>query len=68
MIVWHLHLNSFTEILSHTLSFNDMLIDLAGCDIVVSGECSKKISFIISEIEIHFLYSDENHVVENIVF
>lgn len=58
-----IHLNGFTEILSHTLSLNNVLVDLAGCDVVVSGECGKKISFIIAEIEVHFLHSNENHVV-----
>jgi hypothetical protein len=56
-------LNGFTEILSHTFSLNDVLVDLAGCDVVVSGECGKKISFIVAEIKVHFLYSDEIHAV-----
>lgn len=62
-----LHLNSFAEILTHTLSFNNMLIDLAGCDVVVPGKCGQKISFIIAEIEIHFLCPDENHVARKTV-
>lgn len=51
-----IHLNGFAEILSDTLSLNDVLVDLAGCDIVVSSECGQKISLIVAEIKIHFLY------------
>lgn len=50
----HLHLDGFAKIFANSFSLNDMLVDFSSRDVVVSGEGSKKVSFVVSKVEIHF--------------
>jgi hypothetical protein len=46
----HLHLNCFAKIIASTLPLDDLLVDLAGRNVVVSGKGGKKVALIISDI------------------
>lgn len=50
----NLHLDRLSQILSDALTLDDMLVNLSGRDVVVSGECGEEVSFVVSKIEIHF--------------
>lgn len=53
-IVDCLHLNGLAEVFADAFAFNNLLVDLASCDVVVSGESGEEISLVVSEIQVHF--------------
>jgi hypothetical protein len=48
------HLHRLAEIVAFALALNDVLVDLAGCDIVVACEGDIEVAFVVAEIEIDF--------------
>jgi hypothetical protein len=53
-------LHSLAEIVTFSLALNDVLVDLASCDVVVAGEGDVEVSLVIAEIEIDFTAVGEN--------
>jgi hypothetical protein len=48
------HLHRLAEIVAFALALNDVLVDLAGCDVVVACEGDVEVTLVVAEIEIDF--------------
>jgi len=48
------NLNGLSEVVTATLTLNDVLVDLAGGDVVLASEGDVEIAFVISEVEVDF--------------
>jgi hypothetical protein len=46
----YLHLNCLAKIVPPTLSLNDLLIDFARRDVVISSQGGQKIAFVITDV------------------
>lgn len=51
--VWD-DLNGFTQIVALALAFDDVLVDLAGGDVVVACEGDVEVALVVTEIEVNF--------------
>jgi hypothetical protein len=47
-------LHGFAEVVAFALALDDMLVDLAGCDVVVAREGDVEVTLIVAEIEVDF--------------
>lgn len=56
------NLHGLAEIIALSLAFDDVLVYLAGCDIVVASQCDVEVSLVVAEIEVDFtaVGEDEN--------
>lgn len=55
-------LNSLAEVVTFSLAFDDMLVDLAGCDVIIACKGNVQVAFVVAEIEVNFstIGEDEN--------
>jgi hypothetical protein len=47
-------LHGFAEIVAFALALDDMLVDLAGCDVVVAREGDVEVALVVAEIKVDF--------------
>lgn len=66
--VWH-DLNGAAEVVAATLFLDYVLVDLAGCDVVLAGESDVEVALVVTKIEIDFstVVEDENFTVPNVL-
>ena len=65
--VWH-DLDGAAEVVSATLFLNYVLVDLAGCDVVLACEGDVEVALVVTEIEVDFssVVEDENLTVPDV--
>ena len=51
--MWH-NLHRLSEVVSSSLGFDDLHVDLAGCDVVVFREGDVEVSLVVSQVKIDF--------------
>ena len=49
----HLHLDRLSEVVSSAFPLDDGLVDLAGCDVVLSGQRGQEIPLVVAKVEVH---------------
>ena len=61
-------MDSATEIVATTLFLDYVLVDLAGCDVVLTGESDVEIALVVTEIEIDLstIVKDEDFTVPDV--
>ena len=47
------HLNGLAEVVTSALGLDDLLVDLAGGNIVVAGQGREEVALVVAQIEIH---------------
>lgn len=47
------HLNGLAEVVTSALGLDDLLVDLAGGNIVVAGQGREQVALVVAQIEIH---------------
>lgn len=53
-------LHGATKVIAAPLLLNDMLVDLAGCDVILTSESNVQVALVVSEVEINFSTVIEN--------
>ena len=48
------YLHGLSKVVTPPLTLYDMLVNLAGCDVVLPSQCDVQVSFIVSQIEVNF--------------
>jgi hypothetical protein len=58
-------LNCASEVIATSLLLDNMLVDLAGCDVVLASERNVEITLVVSEVEVYFsaIVKDEHFTV-----
>jgi hypothetical protein len=51
--VWN-DLHGLAKIVSASLALNDLLVDLASCNVVVAGEGDVEVALVVAEVEVDF--------------
>lgn len=49
--VWH-HLHRLAQVVALALTLDDVLVNLARCDVVIACECDVEVSLVVAEIEV----------------
>jgi hypothetical protein len=53
-------LHGLAQVVALALALDNVLVDLAGCDVVVAGEGDVEVALVVAEIEIDFTAVGEN--------